>query len=151
MKTRPKTSSHLAVHAMSALIAGCSIAAGMDENKRTEERIGTKEGTLRSETVRGESLQAEQAQLKKDLATRQLSLDDINRQLDRIREANAKSVATSREQIARKQAIERQIAQHKSEIDSLKGQGQLSDDEKRRRIAKLKADIDEELKVQLAL
>lgn len=137
--------------ALTLLVAGCSIATGMDENKKTEQRITSKEAVLRGEEDRNLSLRADQEQLRKDLARTQMSLDDLNTRLSRLRAQNATSVANSEQQRARKRQIEKQLSDRQAEIGTIKNQGGLSEDEKRRRIAKLKFDIDEELKIQLAL
>jgi hypothetical protein len=145
-------SRHVAVAgiaAASALLSGCAIVDLQNENRRTEARIGTLQEDLAREEQVQASLAAQRDALLNDLKTRELTVADLRQRLESIRKINqSASVATPEQRRVRDQR-ERELADATNKAQVLERDTSLSQQEKAKRLADLKAKTQQMLTVLL--
>jgi hypothetical protein len=137
------------IAAASALITGCAIVDLQNENRRTEGRIVTLQEDLAREEQVQASLAAQRDALLNDLKTRELTVADMRQRLESIRKINqSASVATPEQRRVRDQR-ERELADATNKAQVLERDTSLSQQEKARRLAELKAQTQRMLQVLL--
>jgi hypothetical protein len=135
--------------AASALIAGCAIVDLQNENRRTEGRIVTLQEDLAREEQVQASLAAQRDALLNDLKTRELTVADMRQRLEAIRKINqSASVATPQQRRVRDER-ERQLTDAANKAQVLERDTSLSQQEKAKRLADLKAKTQQMLQVLL--
>ena len=130
-------------------LAGCTIAQLQHDVNEREMRIADKERDLQEEGNRRSALQQEQQQLVADLDSKQMSLNDLSRRLERLQAENRRSNAVTVEQRQRKQRLDEQISKHRLELAQLQKRDDVSSEEKKRRIEDLKREIKKQIELQL--
>jgi hypothetical protein len=145
-------SRHVAVAgiaAASALFSGCAIVDLQNENRRTEARIGTlQEDIAREEQVQA-SLAAQRDALLNDLKTRELTVADLRQRLESIRKINQSAAVATPEQRRVRDQRERELADAANKAQVLERDTSLSQQEKAKRLADLKAKTQQMLTVLL--
>jgi hypothetical protein len=137
------------IAAASALFSGCAIVDLQNENRRTEARIGTLQEDLAREEQVQASLAAQRDALLNDLKTRELTVADLRQRLESIRKINqSASVATPEQRRVRDQR-ERELADATNKAQVLERDTSLSQQEKAKRLADLKAKTQQMLTVLL--
>ena len=84
-----------------------------------------------------------------DLKTRQITLNELEAELENLREANARIKVESEGQRKKKEDLELQLRRYQEEIDALRSDDRLSDEEKRKRIKDLEEQIRTDLEFML--
>jgi chromosome segregation ATPase len=87
-----------------AALNGCTIVELQREEKADTEKVRQQTAALQAEQARNDSLVQQQAQLKTELAQRQLSLNDLNARVDQLQAANARD-ATANEELRHQRAV----------------------------------------------
>jgi len=87
--------------------------------------------------------------LLSDLKTRQITLNELEAELENLREANARIKVESEGQRKKKEDLELQLRRYQEEIDALRSDDRLSDEEKRKRIKDLEEQIRTDLEFML--
>jgi hypothetical protein len=145
-------SRHVAVAgiaAASALLSGCAIVDLQNENRRTEARIGTLQEDLAREEQVQASLAAQRDALLNDLKTRELTVADLRQRLESIRKINQSAAVATPEQRRVRDQRERELADATNKAQVLERDTSLSQQEKAKRLADLKAKTQQMLTVLL--
>jgi chromosome segregation ATPase len=122
--------------------------------KRLAERRAALQGIQveqRDETERSRQLETELALKQTEYDTQKGRLDALDNDLINIHKDLEKYQARTRAQSAEKKRLDREVKRLNNQIESLRNQNRLSIDEKEKKIASLKAEIDELLKLTLLL
>lgn len=135
------------IAAASALFTGCAIVDLQNENRRTEARIGTLQEELAREEQVQASLLTQRDTLLADLRTRELSVADLRQRLESIRKINQSASVSTPEQRRIRDDRERQLADATSKAQVLERDTSLSQQEKAKRLADLKAKTQQMLQV----
>jgi len=135
------------------LLEGCQSAllTIKDEGDARAERIEEKQRELEDLEAHNEALKVEKERLLTELDKRELSLSDLSLSLVRLRQENEKIVADSVRLQKQKKEVDEKIMQYENEIQHLTSDGELSVEEKERRIKYLKEEIRAYLEFGLAL
>jgi chromosome segregation ATPase len=119
---------------------GCTVMQLRNEVKTDEVRLAAKTDELKIEEARQAQLQQEIAQLKTDLATRQMSLDDLKMRLGQLQRANDATLAETRAQQEKKRDRAVKLQRHQKEVVAIEQSG-ASLEEKQKRLQHLKDEI----------
>jgi len=119
------------------------------ENVATEERVDKKVQELEYLQNQQKLLLEKQKNLLSDLKTRQITLNELEAELENLREANARIKVESEGQRKKKEDLELQLRRYQEEIDALRSDDRLSDEEKRKRIKDLEEQIRTDLEFML--
>lgn len=125
---------------MISALYGCTVMQLRNEVKTDEVRLATKTDELKIEEARQAQLQQEIAQLKTDLATRQMSLDDLKARLEQLQRANDATPAQTRTQQDKKRERAVKLQRHQKEVVAIEQSGG-SLEEKQKRLQYLKDEI----------
>jgi hypothetical protein len=137
------------IAAASALITGCAIVDLQNENRRTEGRIVTLQEDLAREEQVQASLAAQRDALLNDLKTRELTVADMRQRLESIRKINQSASVATPEQRRVRDERERQLTDAANKAQVLERDTSLSQQEKAKRLAELKAQTQRMLQVLL--
>lgn len=137
------------VTAASALFAGCAIKQLQDDNSATEARIGQKQQELAREEQVQASLLTQRDALLADLKTRELSVADLRQRLESIRRINQSASVATPEQRRIRDERERQLTDAANKAQVLERDTSLSQQEKAKRLADLKAKTQQMLTILL--
>lgn len=125
---------------LTSALCACTVIQLKKDVGEDEIRVAGKEGDLKSEEARQAQLGEEIAQLQEDLATRQVSLDDLRSRLAQLRWANANTQNATKEQRALKQRREVKLKAHEKEVVKIQ-QSDASIAEKKKKLDHLKEEI----------
>ena len=142
----------LLVLGVSFFLTACGSSALMElrrENVATEERIGKKVQELEYLQNQQKLLLEKQKNLLSDLKTKQITLYELEAELENLREANARIKVESEGQRKKKEDLELQLRRYQEEIDALRNNDRLSDEGKRKRIKDLEEQIRTDLEFML--
>ena len=119
---------------------GCTVMQLRNEVKTDEVRLAGKTDELKIEEARQAQLQQEITRLKSDLATRQLSLDDLKQRLAQLQQANDAILAETRTQQEKKRERAVKLQKHQKEVVAIEQNGG-NPEEKQKRLQHLKDEI----------
>ncbi len=142
----------LLVFGVFLFLTACGSSALMElrrENVATEERVDKKVQELEYLQNQQKLLLEKQKNLLSDLKTRQITLNELEAELENLREANARIKVESEGQRKKKEDLELQLRRYQEEIDALRSDDRLSDEEKRKRIKDLEEQIRTDLEFML--
>jgi len=125
---------------MISALCGCTVMQLRNEVKTDEVRLAAKTDELEIEEARQAQLQQEIAQLKTDLPTRQMSLDDLKARLEQLQRANDATLAQTRTQQDKKRERAAKLQRHQKEVVAIEQSGG-SLEEKQKRLQHLKDEI----------
>jgi len=129
------------------IVSGCFF----DELQRSEEndiqRVEQKQAALRAEQDRAAALKQQEGQLAAELSERQLSLNELNDRVQEILAANGRSIADNDAKRLQYRVLLGQVHETNEQLAALQERPPRSIEERRERIASLKA----QLKAQLDL
>jgi chromosome segregation ATPase len=121
-------------------LCACTVMQLKNEVAQDEVRLATKEDELKSEEARQVELKQQIKLLQDDLATRQMSLDDLKSRLAELQQANASTSASTKEQQALKRKRATKLQAHQKEVTEIQQSG-ATIAEKRQRLEHLKGEI----------
>ena len=104
-------------------LAGCTISQLSEDNQVRATRIAGKEHQLASDGARQEELRAQSQQLEAEVRAWEVSLGELQSELDRLQRRNAAAVEQTRAQSLRKEQLARQIRQYQDEAAALRRSG----------------------------
>jgi len=141
------------ISAIAAAIAisstsGCTVAQLKEDVNQSQNRIDEKQQVLQGEEVQQDALRREQQRLRRDIGSKQMSLDELHARLDRLQAENRRNAAVSQQQQEKKRRLDKELTDRKLEITQLQN-SDLSVAEKNRRIEALKRKIQQELDLGL--
>ena len=119
---------------------GCTVMQLRNEVKTDEARLASKADELEIEEARQAQLQQEITRLKSDLATRQMSLDDLKVRLEQLQRANDATLAETGPQQDKKRERAVKLQKHQKEVVAIEQSGG-SLEEKQKRLQHLKDEI----------
>jgi chromosome segregation ATPase len=119
---------------------GCTVMQLRNEVKTDEVRLASKTDELEIEEARQAQLQQEITRLKSDLATRQMSLDDLKVRLEQLQRANDATLAETRPQQDKKRERAVKLQKHQKEVVAIEQSGG-NPEEKQKRLQHLKDEI----------
>ena len=119
---------------------GCTVMQLRNEVKTDEVRLASKMDELEIEEARQAQLQQEITRLKSDLATRQMSLDDLKVRLEQLQRANDATLAETRPQQDKKRERAVKLQKHQKEVVAIEQSGGNPED-KQKRLQHLKDEI----------
>lgn len=119
---------------------GCTVMQLRNEVKTDEVRLASKTDELEIEEARQAQLQQEITRLKSDLATRQMSLDDLKVRLEQLQRANDATLAGTRPQQDKKRERAVKLQKHQKEVVAIEQSGG-NPEEKQKRLQHLKDEI----------
>jgi hypothetical protein len=119
---------------------GCTVMQLRNEVKTDEVRLASKTDELEIEEARQAQLQQEITRLKSDLATRQMSLDDLRVRLEQLQRANDATLAETRPQQDKKRERAVKLQKHQKEVVAIEQSGG-NPEEKQKRLQHLKDEI----------
>lgn len=122
-------------------MGACTLAQLNQQVDAGQARVDEKQQALNAEQVRQAELQQEMMSLSTELSQRQLSLDDLNARLERLRQQNANASEATAAQQAHKRRVQTQIKSYQDQIAALRHNPTLSDDQKRAKSAYLQNEI----------
>ena len=125
---------------------GCTVMQLRNEVKTDEVRLAGKTDELKIEEARQAQLQQEITQLKSDLATRQMSLDDLKQRLVQLQQANDATLVETRAQQEKKRDRAVKLQKHQKEVVAIEQSGG-SLEEKQKRLQHLKDEIRKSLSI----
>lgn len=99
--------------------SACTVTQMQKDNEAAARRIEGKESTLAQAEAALNAQRAEQAQLLKDLSTREMNAEELTRRIDKMRQANAGMAASNQQLIARKAQIEEELSAASRELQGL--------------------------------
>ena len=124
---------------------GCTLTQMQDENAARTRRIDTKIQDLSGLQTQQRKLLQEQSSLTRESVSQQLTLNELENDLEQLRKGNVRlRTETERQQKARAD-IEGKISRYQKEIDTLRTDNRSSDEAKRKRINELKKSIQDSL------
>ncbi|MCP4118899.1 MAG: hypothetical protein GY737_26585 [Desulfobacteraceae bacterium] len=118
-------------------------------NIRTEQRIAAKAQELEELEKQRVDIEHEKERLLTELDTKQMTLDELLVELEKLEEENARLRAYSEAVRMKKLNFEKQIRHYKEKITDIQGGGQVSSEDKARRIKELKEEIRNYLRLGL--
>jgi chromosome segregation ATPase len=130
-------------------IFGCTLGKILNENKEKEQRIAAKQQELYDLEQQRVDLEKEKERLLFELNTKQMTLDELFADLEKLEKENASLLVESEKMRIQKQNFEQHIRHYKEEITELQGDQPVSSEDKARRIEKLKEEIIKYLKFSL--
>jgi chromosome segregation ATPase len=130
-------------------LGACTLSQLNQDIGNRETRVGNKEKMLADDEARQAGLRAQMQQLEADLQQRQLSLDELTSGLDELQKQNALAAEQTRQQSARKAQMAQQLKQYQHEVDALRRNGNMSLDEKTKRLKHVQAEIRKALNLLL--
>jgi chromosome segregation ATPase len=119
---------------------GCTVMQLRNEVKTDEARLASKADELEIEEARQAQLQQEITRLKSDLATRQMSLDDLKVRLEQLQRANDVTLAETGPQQDKKRERAVKLQKHQKEVVAIEQSGGTLE-EKQKRLQHLKDEI----------
>lgn len=125
---------------LTSALCGCTIIQLKKDVGSDEVRVASKEEELKTEELWQTQLREEVTRLQKDLATQQVSLDDLQSRLAQLRRANANTADSTSEQRALKQQREMKLKTHQKELVSIQESG-ATIAEKKKKLEHLKKEI----------
>ena len=132
-----------------ALMSGCFF----DQLQRSEEndiqRVEQKRATLQTEQDRSATLKRQEAQLAAELSERQLSLSELNERVQRINEENGRAIADNDAARLHYHDLLAQLHETNGQLASAQQGTAASIEERRERIASLKARLSAQLDLLL--
>lgn len=126
------------------VLAGCGQSALINlkhETNETEQRIAIKQRQLEDLENQKRILMEEKESVVSKLGTKEMTLNQLSESLDKLQRENDRIRADTDRQQKDKVSLEMQIQKYRDEIDALRNNKQLSDEEKRNRIEELKEKI----------
>ena len=126
------------------VLAGCGQSALINlkhETNETEQRIAIKQRQLEDLENQKKILMEEKESVVSKLGTKEMTLNQLSESLDKLQRENDRIRADTDRQQKDKVSLEMQIQKYRDEIDALRNNKQLSDEEKRNRIEELKEKI----------
>ena len=126
------------------VLAGCGQSALINlkhETNETEQRIAIKQQQLEDLENQKRILMEEKESVVSKLGTKEMTLNQLSESLDKLQKENNRIRADTDRQQKDKVSLEMQIQKYRDEIDALRNNKQLSDEEKRNRIEELKEKI----------
>lgn len=134
---------------MPALFA-CTVMALKQDVEKHQVRVADKEGELKNEEAQQAHLREESIQLKKDLATKQVSLDDLKSRLEQLQRLNENTMANTKEKQTLKRKRETKLRAHQNELVEIQ-QSDTTLAEKERKLKHLKEEISKSLNLLVHL
>ncbi|MGH8683906.1 MAG: hypothetical protein ACREUM_01000 [Nitrosospira sp.] len=125
---------------LTSALCACTVIQLKKDVEKDEVRVAGKEDELKTEEARQAQLREEISQLQEDLATRQVSLDDLQSRLAQLQRANANTPDVTKEQRALKQRRETKLKSHQKELVKIQ-QGDATIAEKKKKLEHLKEEI----------
>jgi chromosome segregation ATPase len=119
---------------------GCTVMELKNEVKTDEMRLAGKTDELKIEEARQAQLQQEITRLKSDLATGQMSLDDLKVRLTQLQRANDAILAETKAQQDKKRDRSIKLQKHQKEVIAIEQSGG-NVEEKQKRLQYLKDEI----------
>jgi predicted nuclease with TOPRIM domain len=110
--------------------------------------VADKENELKKEEAQQARLRDESIHLKKDLATRQVSLDDLKSRLEQLQRANANTAENTKEQRDRKNRLRVKLKTHEKELVKVE-QSNMTEAQKQEKLESMKKDITNTLNILL--
>src|ERR1700733_11046514 len=127
------------------LVSGCFF----DQLQRSEEsdiqRVEQKQGTLETEQNQSQSLKQQEEQLATDLSERQLSLDELNDRVETINAENGRTIANNEAMRLQYHQLLAQLHETNEQLRLAQQGTDGSVEERRERIASLKAELDAQI------
>jgi len=121
-------------------VGGCTVMQLKKDVGADELRVATKEEELKTQEARQASLQEQIASLRKDLETRQVTMEDLRSRLAQLQQANMNMHARTQEQQALKRRREIKLTAHQKELADIQ-QSDATIEEKKRKLEHLKEEI----------
>ena len=134
------------------VLAGCGQSALINmkhQTNETEQRIAIKQQQLEDLENQKRILMEEKESVVSKLGTKEMTLNQLSESLDKLQRENDRIRADTDRQQKDKVSLEMQIQKYRDEIDALRNNKQLSDEEKRNRIEELKEKIRAYLEMDL--
>lgn len=125
---------------LTSALCACTVIQLKKDVEKDEVRVAGKEDELKTEEARQARLHEEISQLQEDLATRQVSLDDLQSRLAQLQRANANTPDVTKEQRALKQRRETKLKSHQKELVKIQ-QSDATIAEKKKKLEHLKEEI----------
>lgn len=139
-----------------SLLFGCTVMQIREENKQAEQRIASKEKILSDEEIKAQQLKQQRDDLEKEkelllleLDTKQMTLDELFADLEKLERENARLQRQSEKTSIQEQNLAQQLRHYKDEITALQGNQPISSADKVRRIEELKEQIRNYLRLGL--
>ena len=130
-------------------LGACTVAELRRDIDRTQARIDDKQQALAADEARRDALEQQRRGFVADLEARRMSLDEMNRRLAQLQADNRRIAATTAQQQAQQRRLDEQLAQQRAEIARLQAEGGGTDDDKRRRLERLRQELRRQLELQL--
>lgn len=129
-------------------LCACTIMALKQDVDKHEVLVADKENELKKEEAQQARLHEESIQLKKDLATQQVSLDDLKSRLEQLQRANANTAENTKEQRDRKNRLRVRLKTHEKELVKVE-QSNMTEAQKQEKLEAMKKDITNTLDILL--
>jgi septal ring factor EnvC (AmiA/AmiB activator) len=123
------------------VLAACALTQMQREIPQKEHSIYVKESELRDLEDQQKKLAEEKQRLRSEIDSKRMTADDLYAKLDNLRRENARIKASTDQQRDQKKSFEMRVRQYMSQINALKNNAQLPEEEKKRRIQELKDQI----------
>lgn len=134
---------------LAALLGGCLFDQVQHSEESDIQRVEQKQALLQSEQEKSARLKRQKEQLAAELAERQLSLDQLNAQVQKINAENGRAIAENEAARAQYLDLLTQLHETNQEI-ALAQQGEAGGvQERRERVASLKARLRAQINVLL--
>lgn len=124
---------------------GCTLTQMQTDNEARTRRIDTKIQDLGTLQTQQRKLLQGQNDLTQESVTQQLTLNEVEKDLEQLRKENVRLRTETERQQRAKADIERKIRRHQKEIDTLRTDNRSSDEAKKKRINELKKSIQDSL------
>ena len=144
----PRIRSVLVVALVLAL-CGCTIAQLQQESGQMQTRIVYKEANLSQLESERLALAAERTQLISDIDTKQLTLNELDAGLERLRRANSRLRTQTEQQQREKQRVDVEIEKLQAQIIQVRNEPSASDRAKMERVEALRQQIKTRLQILL--
>ena len=129
-------------------LGACTVMALKQDVEKHEVLVTDKENELKKEEAQQARLREESIQLKKDLATKQVSLDDLKSRLEQLQRANANTAENTKEQRDRKNRLRVKLKTHEKELVKVE-QSNMTEAQKQEKLESMKKDITNTLDILL--
>lgn len=130
----------------------CAIIAMRDDIKKTEQNVAGLEDKLADEKAKSDVLDAKKKALIEDLSSRQLSLEEMQSQLDQLQQQNHSINATTGDSLRRQRELDNRLNLLQDEIRELQKSNASSakdTEERKRKITFLQKRIKDQLELGL--
>lgn len=128
--------------------SGCTLMNQYQDVQQTQQRVQYKETDLAQEEALQQELNTETRRLSTDLATRKMTVTQLDQRLAALQKQNDRLAATNTKERQKTAQLQREIAGFRAQLSALQNDKTSNPDDIRAKIEQVKLEIRQRLEVQ---